>query len=351
MATHPGDRLEDLLIRSAQALERGKAEEALAAADEACRVAPRSVVALCARADALQGLDRAEDALEAYEQALSLDKSDLDALWGASDLMIHHFAHDPETLEEGLELCRRGVRVAKKSGEDSIAAELLFLEGLALASLGDPQTALSRLDEAKEILGDDPELLLERGATLFELCRFDEAAADLEAVLREEPDVAWAHYYLGLIHERRGNQEAAEARFERARDLEPEEFPDPIRLSEAEFDQAVEDALAELPQQVRSYLSNVAIAVEPFPPVEELQGPDSLSPLILGVFRGNPLKDRETFDPWSHLPSSIVLYQRNLERFASDREELIEEITITLLHEVGHFLGFDEDDLRERNLH
>jgi predicted Zn-dependent protease with MMP-like domain len=45
-----------------------------------------------------------------------------------------------------------------------------------------------------------------------------------------------------------------------------------------------------------------------------------------------------------------VLYQRNLERFARDREELVEQIRITLLHEVGHFLGLDEEQLRERGL-
>jgi predicted Zn-dependent protease with MMP-like domain len=55
-------------------------------------------------------------------------------------------------------------------------------------------------------------------------------------------------------------------------------------------------------------------------------------------------------DPWSHFPSSIVLYQRNLERFARDRKELIEQIGITLIHEVGHFLGLDEEQLWERGL-
>jgi predicted Zn-dependent protease with MMP-like domain len=55
-------------------------------------------------------------------------------------------------------------------------------------------------------------------------------------------------------------------------------------------------------------------------------------------------------DPWSHFPSSIVLYQRNLERAARDRRELVEEIRATLLHEVGHFLGLDEEELWQRGL-
>ena len=55
-------------------------------------------------------------------------------------------------------------------------------------------------------------------------------------------------------------------------------------------------------------------------------------------------------DPWSHFPSSIVLYQDNLQRFARTREELVEEIAITLQHEVGHFLGLDEEELERLGL-
>ena len=55
-------------------------------------------------------------------------------------------------------------------------------------------------------------------------------------------------------------------------------------------------------------------------------------------------------DPWSHFPSGIVLYQKNLERLVRSREELLREIGVTLVHEVGHFLGLDEEELWERGL-
>ncbi len=55
-------------------------------------------------------------------------------------------------------------------------------------------------------------------------------------------------------------------------------------------------------------------------------------------------------DPWSHFPSSIVLYQKNLERACDSKEQLVEEIRVTLLHEVGHFLGLDEEELEARGL-
>ena len=113
----------------------------------------------------------------------------------------------------------------------------------------------------------------------------------------------------------------------------------------------MEDALLELPEPVRRYLSNVAITVEDLPEDQDLIGSDPpLSPAILGLFRGAPYGQKASMDPWSHFPSSIVLYQRNLERFARSRKDLIEQIGVTLLHEVGHFLGLDEDDLYARGL-
>jgi predicted Zn-dependent protease with MMP-like domain len=55
-------------------------------------------------------------------------------------------------------------------------------------------------------------------------------------------------------------------------------------------------------------------------------------------------------NPWSNLPPTITLFRNNLERMAADREQIIEELRITLFHEIGHFLGLDEEDLAERGL-
>jgi predicted Zn-dependent protease with MMP-like domain len=153
------------------------------------------------------------------------------------------------------------------------------------------------------------------------------------------------------VAERQGDLEEARRRFARARRLAPDEFPKPIALSHEAFDAAVEDALRSLPEPVRRYLSNVAIAVEDVPSEADLLAADPpLSPSILGLFRGAPWGQKASMDPWSHFPSSIVLFQRNLERFARSRAELIDEIRVTLVHEVGHFLGLDEDELWERGL-
>jgi predicted Zn-dependent protease with MMP-like domain/Flp pilus assembly protein TadD len=343
-----------LVEAAADAFEAGRFEEALARADEALAGSPRTVAAQHYRAAALAELGRIEEARVAYERALAHARDDVELLLGAADLHVNRLQEDePDRalVERGLELARRGGRLARKSGDAQLAAELAWLEGAALNQLGRPHDAIPRLAEAAAELPGSVDVLLEQGIALYELSRLDDARKALLRAERLEPEEPWIHHHLGLVAERGGDDEEARRRFARARKLAPDEFPKAIALSPAAFDQAVEDALAKLPDQVRRYLANVAITVEDLPSDDDLLAADPpLSPSILGLFRGSPYGRNDAIDPWTHLPSSIVLFQRNLERFARSRADLIEQIGITLVHEVGHFLGLDEDELYARGL-
>jgi len=349
-----GPEVVRLVDAAAEAFEAERFGEALARADEALARAPRSVAALHYRAEALAELGRLDEALAAYERALAEGKDDVEVLLGAADLFVNRLAEDEverDLVERGLDLARRAGKVARKAGEARLGAEAAWLEGAALNQLGRSDEALPRLVAAAEALPDALDVLVEQGIALYELCRFDEARRVLLRAEKAERDEPWTQHHLGLVAERRGELEEARRRFGRARKLAPEEFPAPIALSPAAFDRAVEDALAELPEAVRRYLANVAITVEDLPSEEDLLACDPpLSPSILGLFRGPPYGRSDGVDPWTHLPSSIVLFQRNLERFARSRADLIEQIGITLIHEVGHFLGMDEDELYARGL-
>jgi len=72
-------------------------------------------------------------------------------------------------------------------------------------------------------------------------------------------------------------------------------------------------------------------------------------PDILGLFVGASELEMPS-DSSGHMPRRIFLFQRNLERFAHSREELIEEIRVTLFHEIGHMLGFDEEGVASMGL-
>jgi predicted Zn-dependent protease with MMP-like domain len=217
--------------------------------------------------------------------------------------------------------------------------------------VGECEAALASAEAALTHVPRSVEAQLERALALFELCRFDEARTAFERVLEDEAEEPWAHHSLGLLAERRGDTKEAQRRFARAQGIAPEEFPPPVHLSEEDFDKALEDAVKALPEHVKGYLDNVTIAVEDLPSDEDLLAEKPpLSPAILGVFRGTPVGERSVMNAADHFPAAIVLYQRNLERFARTREELIEQIGITVMHEVGHLIGLDEEDLWERGL-
>jgi predicted Zn-dependent protease with MMP-like domain len=88
--------------------------------------------------------------------------------------------------------------------------------------------------------------------------------------------------------------------------------------------------------------------IQPFPSEELLRDDDPpLDPQILGLFLGRNLLEQSVQDSGT-LPNSIYLFQRNIERTATSREELEEEIRITVLHEIAHHFGWDEAELEER---
>ena len=342
-----GPEVTRLLELAVEALDEGDADAALARADEALARSPRSVAALQTRAEALVAAGRIDDALDAYDRALAEGKGDPEVLLGAADLLVNRLGDDERDradLERGYELARTAAKRARRAGDDGLLGEAAWVEGAALTQLGRADEALPRLDEAAA-------LHFERGIALYELLRWDEAR---EALLRAEaaaPDDPWTQHQLGLVEERRQDAKEARRRFERARALAPDDFPAPLALSRPAFDRAVEEALAGLPDRVRQPLANVAITVEDLPSEEDLRAAvPPLSPGSLGMFRGPAYGRGGELDPVTHLPSSIVLFQRNLERFARSREELADEISVTLIHEVGHFLGLDEDELYERGL-
>ena len=68
--------------------------------------------------------------------------------------------------------------------------------------------------------------------------------------------------------------------------------------------------------------------------------------LLLGLYEGVPLTDRHADAPPS-MPDVIFLFQHDLEDACDSEEQLADEVRITLLHEIGHYFGLDEDELAE----
>lgn len=117
-----------------------------------------------------------------------------------------------------------------------------------------------------------------------------------------------------------------------------------MRLTLEEFEALVRRAHRDLPEAFRNALENVAILVEDWPTGEDLEEMGFEGDTeIFGLYRGIPLPERGVYQPL--LPDTITLFKRPIERACNTREEVVEELTITLLHEIGHYLGMSEDDL------
>ena len=125
----------------------------------------------------------------------------------------------------------------------------------------------------------------------------------------------------------------------------PEQFPEPLAVTPAAFKALVDTETRKLSPEQAADLKRVQLELAELPDPRDLTlETPPLSPTILGLFRGLPLGDEPSE------PRSIVLYRKNLLRAVRSPAELIREIKKTLLHELGHLHGADEDDLREEGL-
>ena len=118
-------------------------------------------------------------------------------------------------------------------------------------------------------------------------------------------------------------------------------------MERRDFEKLVSEAVSALPEQFLSQLDNVEIVVEDFASDEILhyEGMESGYDL-LGYYEGIPLTERgEAGEPL--LPDRITIFQKPIEALAEDRADLVSEIQRTVVHEVAHYFGIDEDRLEE----
>lgn len=117
-------------------------------------------------------------------------------------------------------------------------------------------------------------------------------------------------------------------------------------MKREDFVEVAEEALDSLPEEFRRRIQNVAILVEDFPPNQSPRQPGKQRRLLLGIFHGVPATKRSVFDV-SMGPAHIVLYQKNIEAVSSNEAEVRHQIRQTLIHELGHYFGMTEEQLRD----
>ncbi|WP_136313060.1 metallopeptidase family protein [Actinomyces procaprae] len=123
----------------------------------------------------------------------------------------------------------------------------------------------------------------------------------------------------------------------------------PTSLTDAEFESAVADALDTIPAKLAAQMDNVVVLVQDEPDPEMLSDADyddDGRPTLLGLYDGVPLTERDA--GWSLvLPDRILIFQGPLQRWCDSRQELVEQVAVTVIHEVAHHFGISDARLHE----
>lgn len=122
-----------------------------------------------------------------------------------------------------------------------------------------------------------------------------------------------------------------------------------VRISTERFEELVREAMESLPERFWNRLDNVIVVVEQRPSREQLDyhglGPNET---LFGLYEGVPMTERGSYSP--PVPDKITIFQGPLQRYCATEAELIHEVRDTVVHEVAHFFGIDDDRLHEFGL-
>jgi predicted Zn-dependent protease with MMP-like domain len=197
---------------------------------------------------------------------------------------------------------------------------------------------------------DQPELLFARGELEWTLHGPEAAEPHYRQAVALAPEFADARYALGEILGLLGEEQAMVAENLEVRRLDIQaDLGDGIGTREDQrfIARVAEDVLAEIPEEFRVRLQNVPVVLEARP--GEALVREGFDPRALGLFEGQGDLGQQS-NHAHDAPTRIVLFYANLLASFPDEDALREEIEVTILHEIGHFFGLDEDDMERLGL-
>ena len=340
------DRYWDCLDQAMEASHGGRTEEALAWLDEALRAQPEGAEAHNGRGEILWDEGKIDEALHEFGRSVCADPKFVTAHLNRIEMLVENLDEHEQAIAFCDELMAGGTELPRL--DRGTEAEVHYLKAKAVFYLDDLDGSLFLVRRALKTAGEAAVYRAFEGQILFELSRFEEARRCLEIAALHDPESGHALYHLGLVLERLDEPEEAARAFTKANALEPDHYPLPAEVEEVLFRQAVAEALDNLPRSIREYVSDVPVLIEDYPS-DDLLGRENVSPQILGIYLGVPRTESEVSAQPAHL-TQVILFKKNLEKLCRDRDDLIEQIQVTVRHEIGHHLGLSEEDLERLGL-
>ena len=229
----------------------------------------------------------------------------------------------------------------------------------ALLEVGQPREALQRIQELEKLGTSAPgydeelaEILRHRKVEALYLTGDPQSALALTLSLEPADPLEEAdrEFFIGLCHDHLGDPESADEHFAKANELDPDGNPPIPTISSEEAHELVATVLGELPEKILKEMEEVPIILEDLPELAMIQeSAGQISPDTLGLYSGSTVANDSQggFSPQEGMPTTAVIriYRRNLERMSRNKKNLVEQVKIPLLHEIGHHLGLDEEDV------
>ena len=116
-----------------------------------------------------------------------------------------------------------------------------------------------------------------------------------------------------------------------------------VDMTREAFEEAVSEALDLIPQELAEKMDNVVVLVEDEPTEEQLDGEQDL----LGIYEGTPLTERDSWWAAGSLPDRITIFRGPTLRMCESEDEVVEEVAVTVVHEIAHHFGIGDARLHE----
>lgn len=314
----PMDQLTAHLDRGWDLVARGDLAGALVSAQKSLELDADSPEAhnLLAYIHAAEG--NAEEALEHYQKAIELDETFVEAMLNAAEVLIHPLGD----LEGALRLVEDALDFLE---EDDEVADAQLLRADILLHLDDHDAATKVVRALPEGPFDNPNLEFLIGRAKFEVGDVEEAEAHVQRALERQPDHSEAHYYMGLVHEQRGDERGATVSFLQSRELDLRTPPAPWSIPVDQFERKVQAAIMRLPEAMRAALEGALVVVGDVPGAEVVaEGVDPRLGVLVDAVSTEPPRAGRLF-----------IYQRNIERTAHGVIGLDDEIAVGIERELG----------------
>ena len=204
------------------------------------------------------------------------------------------------------------------------------------------EEGLRAIDRLRQLDPDERETDYHEGCLLLSQWDLAAAAECFRACLGNPELRSMATYNLAVLADLQGAIDEADELYAEVHALDPKRFFVPVRMSDEAAAALLREVLSSLPEQILKRLRDPLIEMRAVPDAKL----DRVHPETLGVYQGVTVAEQSS----RFLPEYIRVFKRSIERIARNEADLREQLRITLLHEIGHHFGYDEDGLDELGL-